>query len=272
MRDTRRLVRLPGIDVYRVSCAGELAGWSRDESVMTFAIVLVSEGMFRRRMNGKERVIDSVTAYVQCPGEEQRVSHPCGGDISTVIVPAERIVGDLGDPARVTGAGLLVTPEVDLAHRLLLSRAHSGADADELAEQATVVAGGLLDRDKVIHPDRASRLERWLAWQVREAIDADVRVRLVDMAAVIGVSAYRLSRAFRRVTGLSVTSYRSQLRTRKALARLAQGDRNLARIAADVGFADQAHLTRTLRASSGMTPRMLRSLLGPPAPERHVQS
>jgi AraC-like DNA-binding protein len=272
MRDTRRLVHVPGIDLYRVGCAGQHAGWSRDESVMTFAIVLVSEGMFRRRTNGNERVIDSVTAYVQCPGEEQQVSHPCGGDLSTVIVPSERIVGDLGDPARLTGAGLLVSPEVDLAHRLLLSRARSGADADELAEQATVVAGGLLDRDKVIHHVRASRLEHWLAWQVREAIDAEVRVRLVDMAAEIGVSAYRLSRAFRRVTGLSVTSYRSELRTRQALARLAQGDQSLAGIAADVGFADQAHLTRTLRASSGMTPRMLQSLLGPPAPGQLVQS
>jgi AraC-like DNA-binding protein len=272
MRDTQRLVRLPGIDLYRVGCAGQHRGWSRDETVMTFAIVLVSEGMFRRRANGKERVVDAVTAYVQCPGEEQQVSHPWGGDLSTVIVPSERILGDLGDPARLTGAGLIVTPEIDLAHRLLLSRERGGADADELAEHATVVVGGLLDQYKVIHHVRASRLERRLAWQVREAIEAGVRVRLVDMAAAIGVPAYRLSRAFRRVTGLSVTSYRSQLRTRQALARLAQGDRNLAGIAADVGFADQAHLTRTLRASSGMTPRKLRTLLGPPSTERRIRS
>jgi AraC-like DNA-binding protein len=271
MRDTQRLVRLPGLDLYLVGCAGHQADWSPEESVMTFALVLVSEGTFRRRANGIERAIDPVTAYVQCPGEEQQVAHPTGGDVCTVIVPSEEVLGGLGDPVRLSGAALLVSAEVDLEHRLLLSRARAGADSDELSERATALAGDLVDGDRVIHHARASRMDRRLASHVRETFEADVRTPLIDVAADIGVSAYRLSRAFRRVTGLSVTSYRVQLRTRQALARLADGDRDLAGIAADVGFADQAHLTRTLRASAGMTPRMLRIVLAEPAPRRDVQ-
>jgi len=75
------------------------------------------------------------------------------------------------------------------------------------------------------------------------------------------VSAYHLSRTFRRVTGLTLSHYRIRLRLRRAMERLAAGERDLAGLAADLGFADQAHLTRALRAETGTTPGALRTLL-----------
>jgi transcriptional regulator GlxA family with amidase domain len=45
---------------------------------------------------------------------------------------------------------------------------------------------------------------------------------------------------------------------------LAGGETNLARIAADAGFADHAHLTRTLKVEYGRPPRELRDLVAPP--------
>jgi transcriptional regulator GlxA family with amidase domain len=61
----------------------------------------------------------------------------------------------------------------------------------------------------------------------------------------VGVSPYRLSRSFHAVVG----------------APLEQGETSLARLAFDLGFADQAHLTRTVRAHLGHTPRELQRLL-----------
>ena len=52
-----------------------------------------------------------------------------------------------------------------------------------------------------------------------------------------------------------------RLRARRALERLAGGDRDLARLAADTGFADQSHLCRVLRAETGATPAALRAAL-----------
>lgn len=49
---------------------------------------------------------------------------------------------------------------------------------------------------------------------------------------------------------------------RAALERLAGGERDLARLAADVGFADQSHLSRVVRAETGHTPGALRAALG----------
>jgi AraC-like DNA-binding protein len=263
MFDRYPIAVLSGLSVYGVGCDGHEAGWSGDESVMTFGAVLVTNGMFRRRVNGVEQTADPVTAYFQCPGEEQQVAHPVGGDTTTVIVPSETVLGSLGDPERLSGTSLLITPELDLAHRMLLARAAAGVDGEELAERTTMLVGALVDRDRLFSPDATSRFDRRLATHVREALHTEIRVSLLEMARGTGVSAYRLSRTFRRVTGLTVTSYRSQLRNSQALARLAQGDRDLAGIAADVGFADQAHLTRSLRASSDMTPGALRRLLGP---------
>ncbi|WP_372518087.1 helix-turn-helix domain-containing protein [Solirubrobacter ginsenosidimutans] len=48
------------------------------------------------------------------------------------------------------------------------------------------------------------------------------------------------------------------LRVRAALERLSGGEQDLARLAADAGFADHAHLTREMRALLGLTPSALK--------------
>jgi AraC-like DNA-binding protein len=45
------------------------------------------------------------------------------------------------------------------------------------------------------------------------------------------------------------------------MERLASGERNLARLASDVGFVDQSHLCRAVRAEMGRAPSALRSVL-----------
>ncbi|NHU48746.1 AraC family transcriptional regulator, partial [Rhodococcus sp. A14] len=45
------------------------------------------------------------------------------------------------------------------------------------------------------------------------------------------------------------------------LERIENGDRDLAGLAADLGFSDQAHMTRTIGAHLGETPTALRTLL-----------
>jgi AraC-like DNA-binding protein len=52
-----------------------------------------------------------------------------------------------------------------------------------------------------------------------------------------------------------------RLRARDALERIAGGERNLARLAADLGFADHSHLCRVVGAETGMTPSALRRML-----------
>ena len=115
-------------------------------------------------------------------------------------------------------------------------------------------------------PWRAGRLRpasarRQLAEDAREALAADPSRSLLALARDLAVSPHHLSRVFRANTGHTISRHRLLLRGRAALERIAAGDRQLARVAADLGFADQSHLCRTLRGQTGHTPSALRSLL-----------
>ncbi len=52
-----------------------------------------------------------------------------------------------------------------------------------------------------------------------------------------------------QLTGVTVSQYRNRPRVSLALDRLAQGEPDLATLACDLGFADHAHLTRTVRVT-----------------------
>lgn len=80
-------------------------------------------------------------------------------------------------------------------------------------------------------------------------------VRLGAWAREHGLSAEHVARGFRRVFGATPQAYGREARARAALDDvLRDGGAPLAQIAAARGFADQAHMTRAIRALSGLPP------------------
>jgi AraC family transcriptional regulator len=100
----------------------------------------------------------------------------------------------------------------------------------------------------------------WLR-DVEELLRArhDECVRLGEVARELGVPAVRIARAFRERHGVSVGEYGRQARIEWAAAQIAGGDRPLAEIAAEAGFADQSHFTRLFRRYVGTTPGRFRA-------------
>ncbi|MFB4274054.1 helix-turn-helix domain-containing protein [Nonomuraea sp. MTCD27] len=96
---------------------------------------------------------------------------------------------------------------------------------------------------------------------LRGGLDVPEAGALVSPAGLLGVSPFQLSRAFTRELGVSLTHHRNRVRVGRALDRLELGEPSLAVLAADLGFADQAHLTRTIRRHVCHTPTALRRLL-----------
>ncbi len=84
-------------------------------------------------------------------------------------------------------------------------------------------------------------------------------VRLSELAAEVDVPPVQVARAFRARHGLSVGEYGRRLRVEWAAAEIALGDRSLAEIAAEAGFADQSHFTRLFRRYVGTTPGRYRA-------------
>jgi AraC family transcriptional regulator len=88
-------------------------------------------------------------------------------------------------------------------------------------------------------------------------------LRMDDVASAVGVEPDRLARAFRRVYREPIASYVRRLRVRAAAELLVAGtDLTIAAIAAEVGFADQSHLTRSFLRTMGTTPARYRASSG----------
>jgi transcriptional regulator GlxA family with amidase domain len=86
---------------------------------------------------------------------------------------------------------------------------------------------------------------------------------LLELAKTLACSPSYLSRVFHEHTGHTIAAHRTELRVNMALEMLADANHrssSLSEIATLCGFADHAHLTRTLRRRLGMHPTSLRAL------------
>jgi AraC-like DNA-binding protein len=77
--------------------------------------------------------------------------------------------------------------------------------------------------------------------------------RLAELATLAGLSPFHFQRAFKAAHGVSPHQWRMALRLAEAKRRLARGE-PAADVAAAVGLADQAHLTRRFAGMYGVTP------------------
>ena len=84
------------------------------------------------------------------------------------------------------------------------------------------------------------------------------RIGVADLAAALGLSAGFLTLAFHGALGTTPHRYLLERRLARARAGLAATGTPVAAIAAGCGFADQAHLTRHMRAAFGVTPAAYR--------------
>ena len=149
------------------------------------------------------------------------------------------------------GSTFYVDARLELAHRRILATARGGDDptpalldllTDLLAQVGRRADAGHGRTGWAARPGRRRDGPRG---HPRPAPRVRPAARLAEL---VGLSPYRLSRAFTREMGVSLTHYRNRVRLGAAMDRIEQGEESLAVLAADLGFADQAHLCRTARA------------------------
>jgi len=161
------------------------------------------------------------------------------------VAPLERSLFLAGD-ARLAGLGMA------LAGALARDASGGSLSADGLVEE-------LLAQVERHRSGRALAPPPWLRL-VRELIhDQRGLVRVAELSARAGVHRVHLARAFRDHFGSSVSRYARRVRVERAAHLIETSGMPLASVAAATGFADQAHLTRTLRQALGTTPGALRS-------------
>src|SRR5579864_1021831 len=86
------------------------------------------------------------------------------------------------------------------------------------------------------------------------ALIRDASLSLSSWSEETGISAWNLSRGFAQIFAISPSAFRARARARQAWKAIRRGRHPLADIAAQYGFADQAHMTRSIKSMTGHCP------------------
>lgn len=257
---------LPGMSFTTIECRKPAGGWAvpRYTGDGEFGLTLVSRGGFARRVDAVTAYVDPTLAYINLPGTVQQIGHPgSGGDDCTIIALSESQVVELAGDAVFPSTLIRTVPAIDVQHRALVIRVRIGADGFEIQERLAYLIGTLVEsawpgRLTTERPTTVASHRR-IVDHAREAIAADpADVEIGELAKHLGYSRFHVSRVFARLTGTTLTAHRNRVRVSAALDRLSAGEANLAALAADLGFADQSHMVRAMRRSTGTHPSGLR--------------
>ena len=137
-----------------------------------------------------------------------------------------------------------------------------GARSDPRSRAPTRLQGGSpapawVGRCDAVLPEGLSDVEpdREVREAVRAIDAAPERARIDEVAAAVGLSPRQMLRRFKAAVGLTPKQYLRVRRLRFAVGNVLSTTPDAwTRVAADAGYADQAHMTREFAALLGMTP------------------
>ena len=118
--------------------------------------------------------------------------------------------------------------------------------------------------DDFIHRVHNCRTNPKLSVAVQKCVDyiemhLTERIRAADLAAMVGYSAYYITRKCREETGYSFSDYVIFAKIERAKVLLRSSDRSVQEIAAELGFATRSHFSRNFHKVTGKTPAQFRA-------------
>ncbi len=182
----------------------------------------------------------------------------------TMIAPRDPVRGSLLEALAIPGASLVDPIARDLAMLLPAALDASPARPGGFVESivmALVAHLGYRTVDQDADPGLArGGLAPWQERRAKEIMTANLAgdVWIDEVAEACGLSRSQFARAFRLTTGLPPYRWLLHRRVEAARALLPQGDRSLAEVGHECGFADQSHFTRVFASVEGMPPGLWR--------------
>ena len=230
------------------------------------ALSFVSRGSFRETSRRGVTVCTAGTMHVR-PSEEPHANEfdPLGSRLLIVEPPVETALGDRRIRRLLGRSAIVRDGSVRTIARQLQWELHHRDTASDLAVEGLVLAL-LAQLLRATATDAGSppqpvttRLDR-----AREFIDANFArsLTLADIAAVADLHPSSLARAFKRRYELTPWQYQRRRQIAWVKAELLRGDRPIAALAHEAGFADHSHLTRAFQAAEGLPPSAVRRKSG----------
>lgn len=252
----------PGWQVREIICTCGPADRPFEEQHGSVCVAAVLGGTFQYRSGLGTAVLAPGAALLGNPG----VCFQCGHEHGT----GDRCIAfhfsaEYAEAA--FGAATFNAPSLPASDRLVRLFAEIEASSRSRCDPAAYEEAGL----RLLAAALASREPTSVTGAREERRVSDVvrlietgagdELRLSDLAAKAGMSAYGLLRAFRRVVGM--TPYRYVLRTRlqNAAVRIGTTDLPIAGIAFEAGFGDLSTFNARFRRIMGVSPRAYRASL-----------
>jgi AraC-like DNA-binding protein len=222
----------------------------------TWTLFLVDEGAIRYDLDGADHsALPSMVSILPPHVAHDGRPAAAGGYRKRVLYLETSLLGE-----HLIGPAVDAPVLPDPALRPALEALHGSLAHPDDALEAETRLHAIADRIRAAFgeaapPDEGPRRDRELAEELRAILDEDVfgSPSIVAAARRIGVGPTTAARAFRRTFGLAPHAYVTGRRLEAARARILDGV-PLADVAADVGFVDQAHLSRRFKAFLGTTP------------------
>ena len=145
-----------------------------------------------------------------------------------------------------------IVPLADISTALDRELSGQAYDIRELPEKIGLIETLLIGRLNAKAERGAS-----LRGAISEIVRCGGQVSMDRLANDLGISGRQLERRFLSEVGLGPKLLCRILRFQQVFHAIERSDRNWARIAADCGYYDQAHLIRDCRAFAGQTPSIL---------------
>lgn len=158
-------------------------------------------------------------------------------------------------------------PQIEAIGLMLLTELQQGYTGNKLYVEslANVLAVHLIRKYTTTQPPLptfAGGLPQRQLLQILEYIDVHLHqdINLADLAALLGISPFHLSRQFKQSLGIPPYQYLLQQRIERAKQLLKQSDRSITDIALQCGFNSHSHLTKQFRQLTGVTPKAYRAM------------
>lgn len=173
--------------------------------------------------------------------------HDCGGHLLDLEIEASWL-SDAAQEFRLVPRACMFRGGLPYLLGLRIYR-ELNADSCEVEEAAIELLGffftGPLDRQRPAWFDRALQMCSEIH---------DQQLSLAKVAFALGVHPVHVARSFRRFMGCTFGDYLAEIRIRQAFELLRSSKVPIVEVAYACGFADHAHLCRTLKKSTGLTP------------------
>ena len=230
------------------------------------ALSFVARGSFRETSRRGVTVCTAGMIHVR-PSEELHANEfdPLGSRLLIVEPPVEAALGDRRI-RRLLGRSTVVRDGTvrTIARQLRWELYHRDTASDLAVEGLVLALLAQLVRvtasdDGLPRLSVSARLER-----ARDFIDANFArtLSLADVATVAELHPSSLARAFKRRFEMTPWQYQRRRQIAWVKAELLRGDRPIAALAHEAGFADHSHLTRAFQAAEGLPPSAVRRKSG----------